>query len=117
MVSFCGKHVLFVVLKTPQRHMPKHIEGGPGAPRRAKRARGSALGHPGRGHVEMRGVPGPSGCGARDPVSALAAHHKAHALAHTLCLESMLCPHPHTHTTYAVHTHGTWMAHVHTAAS
>jgi hypothetical protein len=63
--------------QTPPGHMPKHIEGAPGVPRRAKRARGSALGHPGRGHVEMRGVPairpGPSGCGARDPVSALPA--------------------------------------------
>jgi hypothetical protein len=65
-VSFCGKHMLFDVLKKTQRHVPKHIEGAPGVPRRAKRSRGSALGHPGQGHVEMRGVPGPSGCGTRD---------------------------------------------------
>jgi hypothetical protein len=63
MLSMCSK--------PPKRHMPKHIEGAPGVPRRAKRARGSALGHPGRSHVEMRGLPGPSGCGARDPIAAL----------------------------------------------
>ena len=48
--------------KPPKRHMPRHIEG-----------------HPGRGHVEMRGVPGPSGCGARDPVSALSRAIQHHA--------------------------------------
>jgi hypothetical protein len=56
----------------PPKYICENISrGGPGVPRRAKRARGSALGHPGRGHVEMRGPPGPSGCGARDPITAL----------------------------------------------
>jgi hypothetical protein len=47
----------------PQKKHGKTYRGGPGAPRRAKRARGSALGHPGWGRVEMRGVPEPSGSG------------------------------------------------------
>jgi hypothetical protein len=45
-------------------------QGYPGGPS-TKRARDSAPGHPGQGHVEMRGTPGPSGCGARDPNRAL----------------------------------------------
>jgi hypothetical protein len=56
---------------TTKKVYTKTYRGAPGIPRRAKRARGGALGHPGRDHVEMRGVPGPSGCGARDPFSAL----------------------------------------------
>jgi hypothetical protein len=47
--------------------------GAPGAPRRAKRARGSAPRHTGRVHVEMRGAPEPSGSGP-DPLPLPHAH-------------------------------------------
>ena len=49
----------------------------PGAPRRAKRARGSAPMHPGRVHVEMRGTPEPSGSGP-DLLSSSARPRRTH---------------------------------------
>jgi hypothetical protein len=52
------------VLKPPKRHNAKTYRGPPGARhRRAKRARGGDPRHPGLGHVEIRGLPEPSGSG------------------------------------------------------
>jgi hypothetical protein len=54
--------------KNTKKCIARQMEGGSqghpgGAPRRDKRARGSAPRHPGRVHVEMRGIPEPSGFG------------------------------------------------------
>jgi hypothetical protein len=63
--------MLFDVLKPPKIHIyicqdissPPTSDRPTGVHRRAKRARGSAPRHPGRGHVEIRGLPEPSGSG------------------------------------------------------